>query len=241
MIGRVVQKNILTAAYRRIFMEIMNDSSHAPWTGAVAGVKAQLSLNGGAEVASTADIVRVGAGLHYVELTQAEANVGNGIITARVAADGGTNRREAIGYAEVGDYDPFQSGATVAEVADGVWDEARAGHVAAGSFGEGVNVVALLDGIITAAKVAAGAIDADAVAADAGTEIATAILNTSLGVNYSNHTVADVFKIVLSVLASKASGLDTTTATFRNPADNANVVVATVDANGNRTVVTRTP
>lgn len=48
----------------------------------------------------------------------------NVITAASIAAD-------AIGASEL-------AADAVAEIADGVWDEARAGHVAAGSFGEGV-------------------------------------------------------------------------------------------------------
>lgn len=75
------------------------------------------------------------------------------------------------------------AGATVAsQTTDEVWDEARSGHVAAGSFGEGVasvqgNVtgtvndvvsgVAVETGGIASTSFAAGAIDAAAIAADA--------------------------------------------------------------------------
>lgn len=41
--------------------------------------------------------------------------------------------------------------------ADAVWDEARAGHVAAGSFGEGTNVVSILTGALAAASIASAA------------------------------------------------------------------------------------
>lgn len=84
----------------------------------------------------------------------------------------------------------------VDEIVDQVWDEARAGHVAAGTFGEGVASVvgsvgsvaaggivassfaagaidstALANNAITAAKIATDAIDSDAVAPSAVTEI----------------------------------------------------------------------
>ena len=86
----------------------------------------------------------------------------------------------------------------VAEIADGVWDEARAGHVGVGSFGEGVASVqgnvtgsvgsvggavgsvtgavgSVAAGGITAASIATGAIDADALAADAVAEVADGV------------------------------------------------------------------
>lgn len=72
---------------------------------------------------------------------------------------------------------------TAATIADAVWDEARAGHVTAGSFGEGV---ASVQGNVTGstasvtAAVTVGAINADVItaaslAADAGSEIAVAV------------------------------------------------------------------
>lgn len=350
-----IWKNEVTAKYRRVPILIYSDTDGVtPWTGSVTGVKAQLSYNGGAETPSTADIVRLAGAYHYVELTQAEANVDDGHIAARVAAAAG--RLEGVGAAYITNYDPRAAGPTVGEVADGVldeqlsghttigslgfrlqeirsataqggaagsitldaaasaiddfykdalivtvagtgarqartistytgatkvaavtpnwgttpdatttfliipagsvsgaaapsvaqiadgvWDEARAGHNTAGTYGEGVPVISIPDAILTAAKFAANSINASALADDAATEIANKVLTTSLGAAYANHTVGDVFKIVLAVLASKASGLDTTTARFRNPADSADVVVATVDSNGNRSVVTRTP
>lgn len=72
----------------------------------------------------------------------------------------------------------------VAEIADAVWDEARAGHVAAGSFGQGVasvvgSVGSVAAGGIVAASFGAGAIDAAAIAADAigASELAAAACN----------------------------------------------------------------
>jgi len=83
---------------------------------------------------------------------------------------------------------PVNTGA----IADAVWDEARAGHIAAGSFGETVRVIPagapnldaavssraapgdamdLVLGAVDAAAIATDAIDADAIAASAVTEI----------------------------------------------------------------------
>lgn len=240
-VSRVIQKNITTAKYRRLFFDIRETDGIGPFVGAVAGIKAKLSYNGAAEVDSTADIVRVAGALHYVELTQAETNVETGVITARIPEDGGTTRGEATSSAVIVDYDPFQAGSTLAEIADSIWDEARAGHVAAGSFGEGVPVISLPDGIITAAKLAAGAIDADALAADAAIEIATAVFGASFGAAYNNYTFEQLIKLMASVLVGIANGLDTTTANFYNLAGSAVTVSATVDSDGNRTVVIKNP
>lgn len=58
---------------------------------------------------------------------------------------------------------------------------------------------------------------------------------------YGSKTFDEIVKGVAAVLLGKASGLSGTTATYRNLNDDADVVVATVDANGNRTAVTFTP
>lgn len=51
-------------------------------------------------------------------------------------------------------------------------------------------------------------------------------------------TAVQAMRGFMAVLLGKASGLATTTAVYRNIADNKDVVSATVDANGNRTSVT---
>jgi hypothetical protein len=99
--SRPIQDNTSVATARRIFLLIYDDTTAlAPWAGATTGIKAQLSANGGAETASVNDVVRVGGALHYVELTQAEANRTEGDrIHARVA--GAAGRREAISAADI--------------------------------------------------------------------------------------------------------------------------------------------
>jgi hypothetical protein len=85
----------------------------------------------------------------------------------------------------------------------------------------------------------------DALVSDTGggilADAAASIGARSLGSAYSNYTYDDALKVTLAVLAGKASGMGTSTAVFRNIADNADVITATVDANGNRTAVTRNP
>lgn len=86
----------------------------------------------------------------------------------------------------------------VAEIADQVWDEARAGHVAAGSFGEGVasvqgnitgSVGSVATGGITAGSIAADAIGASELAADAVAEIADGVWDEAR----SGHVTAGTF------------------------------------------------
>ena len=88
---------------------------------------------------------------------------------------------------------------------------------------------------ITADKIATDAIDADALAANAVDEI----LDDTIG--DGTLTVRQALRVMVAALAGKLSGAATTTITIRNVADTADVVVATVDANGNRSATTVTP
>lgn len=54
------------------------------------------------------------------------------------------------------------------------------------------------------------------------------------------YTVQDILKVMAAALAGKATGGGTTTVTFRGVDDTSDVIVATVDANGNRSAVTLT-
>lgn len=67
---------------------------------------------------------------------------------------------------------------------------------------------------------------------------ADALLDRAAGVE-TGWTPRQALRIMLSVLAGKASGLDTVTAHYRDMADSKDRIVATVDANGNRSAVTR--
>ncbi len=143
---------------------------------------------------------------------------------------------------------------TAASIADAVWDEPKAGHTTATTFGDlatdldavladtgtdGVVVAAgsktgysIGTGGITAASFAAGAVDAAALAADAVDEI----LDEQIG--DSTVTFRQALKLMVSTLGGKLSGAATTTVAIRNVADDTDVVTATVDADGNRSAVT---
>lgn len=60
------------------------------------------------------------------------------------------------------------------------------------------------------------------------------------GTKMSGLTFEQIIGLMASVLLGKASGLDTTTAVFRNIGDSANAISATVDADGNRSAVSLT-
>jgi hypothetical protein len=104
-----------------------------------------------------------------------------------------------------------------------------------GSVASVTTVNGLAAGVITAASIATGAIDADALAADAVDEI----WDEQIG--DGTITSRQAFRVVLAALAAKLSGAATTTVTIRNVADSANVIVATVDSDGNRSATTVTP
>lgn len=82
-----------------------------------------------------------------------------------------------------------------------------------------------MDATVDATGMESGAIDA--------------ILDDTIG--DSTLTVRQALRVLVAGMAGKLSGAASTTITIRNVADTANVVVATVDADGNRSAVTVTP
>lgn len=66
---------------------------------------------------------------------------------------------------------------------------------------------------------------------------ADALLDQAAGVE-TNRTLRQAFRLMLAALVGKASGMATTTATFRDTNDSKDRIVATVDADGNRSAVT---
>ncbi len=131
------------------------------------------------------------------------------------------------------------AGVTAAAVADAVLDEATSGHTSAGSFSKAVTDILAdtgTDGVVVA-SLATDSITAAALKADAGAEIADAILDEAV---VGSYTMRQLLKVMAAALAGKATGGGTTTVTFRGVDDASNVIVATVDANGNRSAVTLT-
>mgnify|MGYP003479663683 FL=1 len=115
--------------------------------------------------------------------------------------------------------------------------EVNTTHAAGTAWGSGaITAASLATGAITAAKFAAGAIDAAALAADAGAEIADAVWDEQVD---GTTTGRQSIRLINSAAAGKASGLGTTTAVYRDLADTKDRISATVDADGNRTAITR--
>ncbi len=91
---------------------------------------------------------------------------------------------------------------------------------------------------ITAASFGAGAIDAAALATDAVTEIANGYLDLASAVD--GLTPRQVQAVVMASVAGELAGAATTTVTVKNHDGTDTRIVATVDANGNRSVVNYT-
>lgn len=87
------------------------------------------------------------------------------------------------------------------------------------------SVGAMAADVITASALSAGAVDE--------------IHDEQIGDGTITHRQA--LRVLIAGMAGKLSGAATTTATVRNLADSADVIVATVDASGNRSAVTVTP
>ena len=85
------------------------------------------------------------------------------------------------------------------------------------------------DGVVVAAA---------GLAADAANEIADALLDRAAGVE-TGFTVRQTLRLMASVLLGKLSGAATATNVFRDVNDTKDRVTASVDADGNRTSVTR--
>jgi hypothetical protein len=129
---------------------------------------------------------------------------------------------------------------SAAAVADAVWDEARAGHVTSGTFGEGVasvqgSVSSIATNGIAASSFSAGSITSNAVAQNAAYEIADAVFARG---DIDGLTFDEVLKVFAAILAGKVSGAATATNVFRDLADTLDRVTTTADADGNRSAVT---
>jgi len=97
--------------------------------------------------------------------------------------------------------------------------------------------IAVATAVTTVNGLAANVITAASMNADASTEIATTLLATAID---GTTTWAESVRLANSALGGKASGLNTTTAVYRDLADSKDRITATVDADGNRSAVSRT-
>ena len=89
--------------------------------------------------------------------------------------------------------------------------------------------------VINNTHFAAGALDDNALAASAATEIATATVGAAVE---GSETLAEAIRLMRSSLVGRLAGAATTTVTTRDAANTKNRITATVTADGNRTDVT---
>ena len=161
--------------------------------------------------------------------TQASVNTVDDFLDTEIAAIKAKTDNLPASPAATGD---IPSAATVA---DAVWDEARSGHVAAGSFGEGVLVQTVNANALNTNSFSAGCISSTAISASAAQEIADEVYARG---DIDGYTGEQFAKLVLAALVGKLSGAATTTNTVRAADDSKDRITATVDADGNRTAVT---
>ena len=140
-----------------------------------------------------------------------EANVETHVTNSLNTYDPPTKAEMDSGFAGLND-------PTAATIADTGWDEAKADHTGAGSFGEEVQAHSLSTEISALNDISV----ADIIA----------------GVADGSYDLQEMMRIIMAATAGKSSGGGGSTITFRDTADTKNRISATVDANGNRTAVT---
>ena len=196
--------------------------THNPQTG---DAFARLGAPAGASV--SADVAAVKAQTAAIEADTQDLQTQVGVDGAGLTAMPWNAAWDAEVQSEATDalnaYDPptLAEIPTAAAIADQVWDEAAAGHVAAGSMGEEQQAHALSTEI--------AALN-DLSSADVSAAVLAAVVEGTITIQQAN-------ALFLAVLTGKSSGGGTGTIVFRNTADTKNRISATVDANNNRTAV----
>jgi hypothetical protein len=177
----------------------------------------------------------IAAGRYYCVLDATDTDtIGPLEINVHVSGALPVKQRCTVLHANV--YDVlFGSVAPSTHTAAAVQALVAAGAVASVTGNVGGNVTGSVGSVaaggITASSIATGAIDADALAADAVDEFFDEVIEGSA-------TFRQLLRGFAAALLAKASGLDTTTATFRDLGDSKDRITASVDGDGNRTSVT---
>lgn len=210
-------------------------------TGAVGSVTARVTANTDQLAGQT---VTAAAGVTFPASVASPTNITAGVITTA------TNLTNAP---TVGDLTATMK----TSVAIAVLDAALSGHAVSGSVGEGISAASSAGdpwatalpgayGAGTAGKIVGDNINAtissrsvagDAMALTSGerTSLAGVVWAT---VMEGSRTAIQYMRGFAAALMGKASGMATTTATFRDTGDSKDRIVATVDADGNRSAVT---
>lgn len=134
---------------------------------------------------------------------------------------------------------------TAAQIAAAIWDLDATAHQTQGTFGQvigdsglgGSSIYSILG--TPGGTIASDINDLTALvgAVPTAAENATELLDQAAGIE-TNRTLRQTLRLMLAALAGKASGMATTTATFRDTNDTTDRIVATVTADGDRTAVT---
>ena len=197
--------------------------THNPQTG---DAFARLGAPAGASV--SADVAAVKAQTAAIEADTQDLQTQVGVDGAGLTAMPWNAAWDAEVQSEATDalnaYDPptLAEIPTAAAIADQVWDEAAAGHVAAGSMGEEQQAHALSTEI--------AALN-DLSSADVSAAVLAAVVEGTL-------TVQEALMLSTALAAGKSNGGGTATINLRNQADTLNRITLTKDANGNTTAVT---
>jgi hypothetical protein len=162
-------------------------------------------------------------GIYYTVLDATDTDTLGGLIAYVHVAGALALKQECIVYpANV--YDSMIAGTDLFDVS---LTQISGSAVSTTTAQLGVNAVqaggtAWGSGAITSASLSAGAIDT--------------IIDEQIG--DSSITLRQAMKLMVAALAGKLSGAATATITIRNVSDTANVITATVDADGNRSAIT---
>ena len=181
----LIRSNEATATKRDVPVLLFADTDATPYTGALTGVTAALSLNGGTENATigpSAELTRVGGAMHVCRLTQAQVNQAAGsTIYGRVPSAAG--RLESWFTVSITDYDPSTAPtdatiatATETALADNI-TAAQTAIVAAVNAVPAATETALADNIATVGTAVAGvAASVDAIVANDFAAIPAAVV-----------------------------------------------------------------
>lgn len=199
-------------------------------------------------------------GMYAVAVTTSESNVPPGRVMLWVSA-AGVKPLDPVRFQCVSkpvfDAATASTALSASSVADAVWASGSRtlsnapanfsslaitpqGRVTVGSNVDksGYSVVSVGTEAITSGSFAANAIDGNALAASAASEVANTLLDQPNGVE-TNMTLRQALRLVAAVLFGRVSGAEGSTLMFRNAvADTKTRVTATTDSNGNRTSVT---
>ena len=153
----------------------------------------------------------------------------DGVVVASIAANAITASAIADNAIDAGAI--ASNAITAAKIADNAITSAKIA-------GDAIGATQLADGALTANKIASDALTSAKFDSTVGAEFAAALLDLAAGVE-TGLTVRQYCRLTAAVQLGKASGLETTSAIYRDFGDTKDRITATVDSNGNRTAVTR--